>query len=75
MARKTKLPKVITYIKLRGADPVLFSSLDNDTKKRVSKQLCKQIGEGVSDYFANHPEEFETFAAVAEKHGATIECF
>lgn len=58
---KNKPLKTVSYISIRGAEPVLLDSLTDEQWAEVREIWQKRLTEMSSRYFAQHPEQLKPF--------------
>lgn len=69
MARKMKLPKVVTYVKLSDGREVLYDDMPDEDKDTLAKSITNRMSQALSDYYAMHPEEFDLIDGKLKKKG------
>lgn len=64
MARKTEL-KAVSYVTINES-PVLWENLSDESRRECIENIMKNVGDALSIYFSEHPEEAENLMHLKE---------
>lgn len=65
MARKTEL-KAVSYVTINES-PVLWESLSDESRRECIGNIMKNVGDSLSIYFSENPEEAGNFEGLTKE--------